>query len=142
MTRIPFQKNKGLINYTGGCVPADKIFANIDGDILICEKLNNSYKIGDIERGLDYKKIIKIVNDYNSATKKCKDCIFNKLCSICLASCGRNGHLLLTKERCSEEKNSIKKQLEIAYTILEKNGNWFEIFNNNYQKELREGNNE
>lgn len=140
MTRIPFQKNDGLINYTGGCVPADKMFANIDGDILICEKLNNSYKIGHIESGLDYKKIVEIVNDYNSTTKKCKNCIFNKLCSICLASCGWNGHLLLTEEKCSEERNSIKRQLEIAYTILEKNGNWFEIFNNNYQKELRGGN--
>lgn len=139
MTRIPFQKKSGLINYTGGCVPADKMFANIDGDILICEKLNNSYKIGNIENGLDYKKIIKIVNDYNNTTKKCKDCILNKMCSICLASCGSDGSLLLTEERCREERRSIKQRLELAYTILEKNGNWFEIFNNNYQKELRGG---
>lgn len=139
MTRIPFEKKSSLINYTGGCVPADKMFANIDGDILICEKLNNSYKIGNIENGLDYKKIIKIVNDYNNATEKCKDCILNKMCSICLATCGSDGSLLLTEERCREERRSIKQRLEVAYTILEKNGNWFETFNNNYQKELRGG---
>lgn len=139
MTRVPFDRKSGLINYTGGCVPADKMFANIDGDILICEKLNNSYKIGSIDDGLDYKKIIKIVNDYNDATKKCKNCVLNKMCSICLATCGSNGSLLLTEEKCREERRSIKQRLEIAYTILEKNGNWFEVFNNNYQKELRGG---
>lgn len=137
MTRIPFNRKSGLIQYTGGCVPGDKMFINIDGDILICEKLNNAYKIGNIDKGFDYSTILKIIKNYNKSTEKCKYCAYNNLCSICLATCGQDGNLLLTSERCKIEKNAIKKRLEIAYTVLEKNDNWFELFNIDYQKKMR-----
>ena len=139
MTRIPFMEKNSLIKHTGGCVPGDKMYATVEGDILICEKLNSSFKIGDIDTGLDYKKIIQIAEEYNLETEDCNKCVINKLCSICLASCGSEGVLKLSKNRCEEEISSVKNRLSVAYSILEKKGNWFELFNSNYQKELRGG---
>ena len=135
LTRIPFGKN-GIINYTGGCVPGDKMFVNINSEILICEKLNDEFNIGNINDGLNYKKIANMINLYNLKTKVCEECILKNCCSFCFANIGRNGEVFIDHNKCLEAINSFKDKLSMAYSALEINDTWLAEFNSNYYKEV------
>jgi uncharacterized protein len=103
-------------NFTGTCFPGgEKIFVDTDGQLNVCEKINqNTPKIGDVRSGFDFDSIRRIVRDYNEEIIKTKcwkcDCWF--LCDICLVSSFKNGRFTFD---CKVEKNYhrlLKKYLE------------------------------
>ena len=82
-------------NFTGTCFPgAAKLFVDADGNLNVCESIvHNAPKLGDVEKGLDYDSIRKIIRDYNEEIIKnrCWECDKSPLCNVCIAKAYQNG---------------------------------------------------
>ena len=128
LTRVPFNLKQGYIPYTGGCVPGDKMFVNVNGNILVCEKLSEDFKIGDIKNGLDFNQIAKMVKEYNKTIEKCKDCVIRNVCSFCYGSCGKKGIMEIEAEKCRNAIEGFRQRLELCYSVLEVDEGWFALF--------------
>jgi uncharacterized protein len=102
LIREKITKSKGVFNFLhGSCVPGVKIFIDTDGNFHICEKVNYSFPIGNIEEGLNYKKIIQVLNKYKEEiTYECKKCPISRLCTMCFAT-------FMTNNRFSKDPENI-----------------------------------
>lgn len=70
--------------FSGSCIPGTKISVDYQGLLHMCEKVNNSVPIGNIEKWIDYEKISNLLNKYNSYIgSKCINCPVQRLCTIC-----------------------------------------------------------
>lgn len=128
LTRVPFNLKQGYIPYTGGCVPGDKMFVDVNGKILVCEKLGEDFKIGDIKTGLDFNQIAKMVKEYNKTIEKCKYCVIRNVCSFCYGSCGKKGVMEIESEKCRNAIEGFRQRLELCYSVLEVDEKWFALF--------------
>lgn len=116
-----------VLPFTGACVPGMKMSIRPDGKIDICEKVNGTFAIGDIDTGLDIKVIAEIMQNYNKhVTKDCAGCPIYKQCPVCYAQCSKDNAFF--KPNCSEILLSYKTNLTILYTILEYNPGAFDQF--------------
>lgn len=102
------------------CVPGDKLAVNPAGDLLMCERVNYSGKIGDVYNGIDINLITNHMNNYNKSLTKCLNCNYKWLCSCCFARVldDRGNIIPFDSKRCSDEKASIDRALRIYYEIL------------------------
>lgn len=116
-----------VIPYTGTCIPGMKISVRPDGKFDMCEKINGTMPIGDIENGIDVEAVSEIIKSYNNiVTSDCYKCPINRQCGICFAqSCG-NGKF--EKPACDNIIASYKMCLSIAYTVLEQNPHAYDGF--------------
>ncbi|MCB2362189.1 radical SAM protein [Clostridium estertheticum] len=82
------EKRPAILPYTGACIPGEKLYVTIDGNIHMCEKINSNYPIGNISDGLNYNEIINIINRYNDVvTRKCNECNVTRFCNLCYSQC-------------------------------------------------------
>lgn len=73
---------------SGTCIPgARKIFVHSNGNILLCEKVdetNPMFCIGDVKSGVNFEKVKNILNrHFNAVHKKCKYCWASYFCTAC-----------------------------------------------------------
>jgi uncharacterized protein len=72
------------IPFTSSGVPGFKLFADASGFLRICERtFGDASIIGDVESGLDYKKILSILQSLHSETAACESCVSKNMCSLC-----------------------------------------------------------
>ena len=75
------------IHHAGPCVPGhSKMLIAVNGDIFTCEKASNhsnTMRIGNIEIGLDYDKIYRLLNVGKITEEECKKCWAIRFCSAC-----------------------------------------------------------
>ena len=75
-----------LLPYTNTCVPGMKLSIRTDGTVDICERINSTFPIGDLEHGLDMDAISRIIRMYNeSVTAECEGCDAKNNCPLCFA---------------------------------------------------------
>lgn len=116
-----------ILPFTCTCVPGMKISVRPDGKFDICEKVNGTMPIGDIESGLDVKSISAIVKEYNNiVASECVECPINKVCGVCFAQVCGNGEF--EKPNCQAILNLFKMSLSIVYTVLEQNPHAYDKF--------------
>ncbi|WP_339314912.1 radical SAM protein [Paenibacillus sp. FSL M7-0896] len=116
--------------YTNSCVPGMRIFVRVDGTIDMCERINETFPIGHIDKGLDLKSIENVINEYNDRMcTKCDGCSVEKTCPLCFASCNENSNFNYPEENfCSRWKEECKGALSVIYTVLEKNENAYDRY--------------
>lgn len=136
LMKRPLTPEGGVIKYTGNCIPGNKVFVDTKGDFYMCEKVTRDWKIGDIQSGLDFKKILEIINFYNSATSKCKDCVIRNHCNTCFAMHTSSGDLHVNDDDCKSNITTYKESLELTYSILEKNPYWLRTYLDEYYDKL------
>ena len=120
-------KRLPILPYTSTCIPGMKLFVRTDGRLDICERINGSMSIGDIETGLDIKKVSNIIKKYNkNVTNQCYKCPINRQCGVCFAQLCEDGNF--AKPDCEKLIQIYKMALSIAYTILEQNSHAFDNF--------------
>ncbi|WP_294359426.1 radical SAM protein [uncultured Clostridium sp.] len=127
-----------ILPYTGTCVPGEKIYVTIDGKIHICEKINSNYSIGNVNMGLDYNKIIKIINNYNEVTKnRCKNCNVKRFCNICFSQCSTEGEYFKKDfKECKRIEENVRDTMTKYISLLEKNPHLFEDITVEYFGEI------
>ena len=101
---------KGLFNGAiipgGTCLPVYlRWYVNSKGEYYPCERIEESeeFCIGNVDDGVDYKKIISLYDKYISIAKqKCKGCWAMRLCQRCFKN---------ISDDCKETKLAIEKKM-------------------------------
>ncbi|MDV9595016.1 radical SAM protein [Clostridioides difficile] len=79
------------VHYMNGCcVPGGRrLYLTVNGDFAVCERLGPSPFLGNVDEGIDFKKIKKyyITDFVNEAKKYCNDCWAINTCSLCYTNC-------------------------------------------------------
>ena len=108
----------------GGCLPGTRrLFVDCDGHYHMCERIEPTLPIGDVERGIDLDAVSKVWNSYRQANEKqCIECWLNRLCSQCLA-CAQGGEYMFPdlEQRCAERRTWMSRTLVDYCEIMETN---------------------
>lgn len=110
-----------LIPYTGTCIPGRKLFVDVDGVFHICERINQTFPIGNIYTGLDYSRIAELINDYCNHLDVCPDCPVKKSCPNCYCAFALTGNFKNASDMCGAAELLEKNSLSRAFSIGEKN---------------------
>lgn len=137
LMKIILQQNNGAIKYTGSCVPGNKLFVDVSGKLHMCEKISRDWSLGDVDSGIDFDKIVKLIKYYNSKTSNCSSCKIRKVCNSCFVSLEENGEINLKSSECVQKIQGYEKSLKLTYSVLEKNSAWFAFYLDDYYKEVR-----
>ncbi|MBQ3941104.1 MAG: radical SAM protein [Oscillospiraceae bacterium] len=121
-----------LLPYTNTCVPGMKLSIRTDGTVDICERINSTFPIGDLEHGLDMDAISRIIRMYNeSVTAECEGCDAKNNCPLCFAYTNGNGDFRIRPRFCENWRRLQKEKFAVVYSILEKNSTAFDNLHNN-----------
>lgn len=86
-----------------------KNFVTTDGKILVCEKVDESreiYEIGDVENGIDIKKVERLISYTLQKLDKCKKCWAAKFCKICFKDI-----ININDEFCDKARKDVEREL-------------------------------
>lgn len=126
-----------LVPYSGTCVPGEKIYVTIDGKMHICEKINQNYPIGDVDNGLNYDNMVKIIDDYNKLfEKRCKNCNISRFCSICYAQCCQEKGFKKEIKECKLNEVAVRDKMKTYIDLLEESPGIFEEITVDYYNEI------
>lgn len=123
-----------IIPYTGACVPGEKILVNIRGEYHICEKVLETLPIGNINEGLNFKKIVSLINDYLSNMEKCEECSILGVCKKCFKDFITKDKLLSPNDVCNYEEKEYMQGLKDSFSYAEQNPHLIKSYNRKYLK--------
>ena len=129
--RKAFDKRPDIVPFTNTCLPGAKISVRVDGTFDICERVNETMPIGNVETGLDWNAIADIIKKYNETLgKKCLSCSVVKLCRTCYGDgkSMQDGVFSIPEERCKDLRSDLSEYLSLTYSILEVNPDAFDWF--------------
>jgi len=109
-----------MMPYTGACIPGRKIFVDVNGRYHMCEKVNEDIPIGDVNGGLDFKTILKVIKEYNNSMDKCPECEVTRRCVCCYKSFMTSKRFLRSSEVCKGVESGMKKSFIDTFEIAEK----------------------
>lgn len=133
------KKNNKIVKQTGSCVPGDKMFFDVDGNLYPCEKINRGFVIGNNKVGLNYNTIMNYLIEYErKITSSCGSCKVKNVCSMCYISFFKKDSFEKDIESCNRMTNNYIDHLSLAYTCMEQNTSWFDEFNSEYYSKIRE----
>lgn len=97
----------------GACMFDDRLYLDSSGQFHICEKMNNTFSIGNVDNGFDFVRMEAVVKDFAAVVKKhCLDCSIRYLCKRCYVTFGGDGVFEINPEFCRNQKESIVRKLE------------------------------
>lgn len=117
-----YQSSHSIHCMGGTCVPGHRrIYVDIHGNFHMCEKIDNTFVIGDYRNGVDYQKARSIFRDFqNTILSQCRDCLLLQNCNVCMAAVGKKGRFV-NNGICENNSNGLKRDLRDLYAILECN---------------------
>lgn len=121
-----FYNTKVMHFSAGTCIPgARKIFVSSDGLLHMCERINGYFPIGNVEKGINFNKILKYNSTFlNEICKDCYKCVAFRFCNICFATASTNINFVRDGS-CDDLRNLFKNRIKMYYSILEKIPNAF-----------------
>jgi uncharacterized protein len=122
-----------LMPFTGACIPGRKIFVDVDGFYHLCEKVNNDFPIGNIDEGLNFEKIYKLICEYNDAMDKCPECNVARRCGCCYKSFATDKGFLCSSNVCKEVESDMKRSFVDTFDIAEKYPEFVDEFNTKHK---------
>lgn len=111
-----------FMKYTGACIPGVKIAVDTYGNIHCCERVGEKNPIGNVDEWINYKKIIKLISNYNKAvTKECNECPIQRLCDYCYCHFinSEEGFQENTRENCNKAIEYNRELLSELWGLLE-----------------------
>lgn len=108
--------NSCYVGYSG-------LFVDVSGAFHMCERTDFSLSIGDIENGLDEKKINKIYIDYYKIhnSVRCRNCWIRTFCKFCIASMSCSGGVKLPNiNDCKIARKLTLEKLKDLMILLDK----------------------
>jgi uncharacterized protein len=81
-------------NLSAHCILGTKmIYVRTRGCFSGCERAKDSFVIGNLNMGFDINKIIKIEREFLHKTSKCRYCVAQSFCGVCIATIGVNASI-------------------------------------------------
>lgn len=125
-------KNKIFPN--GICLPGiQKVLIDPDGKFHICEKIGDSFSIGDVWNGFDVDTIFKIIYNYIQISDDvCRDCWAVRFCKACFirATMGNKFDQKRKLEHCMQIKGALLSGMKFYSEIMEKSPKALEFIKN------------
>jgi uncharacterized protein len=113
--RRPIQKGLSPhISLNGCCLPGTRrLYVDVHGRFHMCERMNRSQPIGDIETGIDRQRVEEIWNGYKAAVEEdCTGCWVQRFCSRCFTADGAEGFdQKLHRRQCASRMHSFSASL-------------------------------
>jgi len=104
--------SRSIVKCTGSCVPGDKMFVNVHGDIYPCEKVDKTMIIGNLNSGLDYSVICGYMKEFEAKiTSGCSNCSVKNVCSLCYQSLHCESGFCKNAQSCNNMRNRYKELL-------------------------------
>lgn len=123
------EKLNRFMRHFGPCVLGQRRFyVDTAGEFFICERGSaNDYRIGDIEKGFDYEKMLDYYRKFDELFADCKDCWALLHCEKCFASIGdiENFSGKEKEHFCKTGKFLIEKYFKTYCEILNRNPDAF-----------------
>jgi uncharacterized protein len=116
--------------YPNGCCPPGikRLFVDTGGKFHLCEKGNLKFSFGDVNNGLNVKKIFALIDQYAESADHCKHCWALRFCNSCFISAVKNDHF--SKERKEEDCQATRKyvlnRLQTYIYLVERNPKLFD----------------
>jgi uncharacterized protein len=124
MTRIP-----DAIQPQGYCIPgARKLFASVDGELHMCEKMDRSLPIGTLRDGFDYKAIQSILTQLHEWwTADCSHCVAQRFCGVCpiIVHDGEGFSREMFEDNCVGFKRKFEDTLKDFILLCEENSDYY-----------------
>jgi uncharacterized protein len=118
--------------FNGVCIPGfSRFFVSADGTIYTCERVGQSFPIGNVNDGISSEAVIKLISGYiNNSKEQCKKCWAFKLCELCYANYLRNNEFSDQKkgEYCKNMKKQIETNLKLYTKIMKVNPGYLREF--------------
>ena len=115
------------------CIPGTRrLYIDTQGDMYVCERINKSPKIGNINSGFDIKAIMtKYYYEYSDKSiKYCANCWAAKMCPFCYADrMTEDGISESAHANCGEARAFLKRQFALYHELLENDPHKLEILN-------------
>ncbi|HLP59783.1 MAG TPA: radical SAM protein [Candidatus Deferrimicrobium sp.] len=109
----------------GQCTLGERaLLINIDGSFNFCTRVNDSFNLGNLDIGYDYKRIEKIYFDLDKLfNKKCFGCWAIRFCMKCIRDVNKNGEIdeEIFNKMCEMKKKSILNEIKDYIRIRESN---------------------
>jgi uncharacterized protein len=113
-------RNNFFVPFSGACIPGRKLFVDTSGDYHLCERINSSFPIGNVDKGLDLLKIRQFLENYISHLDHCSSCNAQRLCSKCYCAFSTDGQFLPASSICKKFELNTCNDLSRAFTIGER----------------------
>lgn len=118
----------------GCCLPGQRrIYVATDGKFYPCEKVGNTYPIGNVDDGFDMEGIHqKYIEDYvDESNKVCKNCWAINMCGLCYVNCydDKGANFDFRHDSCVSERQFIENNLSYYHELLEKDSESLEYLN-------------
>lgn len=70
------------------CLPTtNKLYIDSQGEIGVCEKISDKYRIGDVHNGIDWTKANELTKIFYDIRKdRCGNCFAVRMCNMCLVN--------------------------------------------------------
>lgn len=132
--RLLLDKPSKGYGMNGCCVPGQRrVYVDVDGNLLVCERVGNAPNIGNVYSGFDIEKIKKhYVHDFiNEAKKYCKNCWAVNLCTLCYVDCyDSNGiHYSYRHNACVSYRKELEEALSWYHYLLKNKPEKLEVLN-------------
>lgn len=127
-------------HYPGGiCLPGQrKPFVSPEGRFYVCEKVyyinseNDLYCIGNVEKGIEPEKVIKLIDEYLSVIEEdCCKCWATRMCGVCFAPITPDEHQKITaikkRQQCQRAREEMHDALIKFYSVIEKDPKAFDF---------------
>lgn len=113
--------------HPGLCTPLlSRVYVDVNGHFFLCERTEDFLSIGDLNSGIDWKKIRNVLcndlYDLLNAELKCRQCPAVRMCRLCasvfLSKDGISQNILVLQKNCSRMRILLKNELEFYSTIM------------------------
>lgn len=108
------------IPFTSSGIPGFKLFADACGLFRICERTFGDVSIiGDVTSGLDYEKILRIVQWLHSETAACESCVAKNMCSLCYVTFASGSTIKRDPAVCEDVQAQLKGMFSHVWSLAE-----------------------
>lgn len=119
-----------FLPYTGACIPGTKVSVGCDGKLYLCEKVNCTNPIGNVDEWIDPKSIKILLDEYNKVGVKCINCPIQSLCPLCYRLLmDENGKLDMDQmQGCEKIIQQFMEGFRNLYSLMEDGIDVYKIF--------------
>lgn len=114
----------------GSCIPGQRrLFVDTSGKFYMCERVGSNYEIGNVDDGLNFRRILDFYRMYDDFFYNCGHCWALRLCKKCFNNIRRGPAFDKQRkiEMCIRKLKHIEKNLITFCEIVEKNPGAFKF---------------
>ena len=122
------------LDLLGSCYPGNrKLFVETNGQFYMCEKFGGRLSIGNVDIGIGYDSVNKIIDDFlDIRNNLCtKNCWAQRLCNPCIHSAkDPNSNISVNglRQTCSPLKFEIITAISLQVALSQKNPDFYKTY--------------